>query len=52
MSDPDTWNVQELIDYIESFGYAANALSNEDIHALATELWDGNQEEETDELQF
>lgn len=52
MGDPDTMNVQQLIDYVTEFGYSTDALSNQDIYELACDLWDGHEEEEPDELEF
>ena len=52
MSDPDTMNVQELMDYVGGFGYSTQQLSNEEIYELACELYDGHEEGEPDELEF
>ena len=52
MSDPDQMNVQQLIDYVNGFGYSTQQLSNEEIYELACELYDGHEEGEPDELEF
>lgn len=52
MSDPDTMNIQELIDYVNDSGYSTQQLSNEDIYELACELFDGYEEDEPNELEF
>ena len=35
-------SIQQIMRYVESFGYDTSALSNDDIYALAEEIMDGH----------
>jgi hypothetical protein len=46
-------SIQDMMEYVEEFGYCVEGLSNDDLYDLAVSLMDGHDEsEEVQELSF
>ena len=49
----ENMSIQDMMEYVEEFGYCVEDLSNDDLYDLAVSLMDGHDEsEEVQELSF
>lgn len=49
----ESMSIQDMMEYVEDFGYCVEGLSNDDLYELAVSLMDGHDEsDEVQELSF